>query len=193
MRRVLTILLLFVTFSAVADERGEKRLERISRYYSSLGSYSISFVLRVGGGEQRGELQVSGNNSYLKIADTEVFVEDSLRYEVRTSTKEIVVDRADAYEKELLNPLNGFSGVSKDYNIEECEVEGRMAVRLTPKQTGETVYVVTNVNGETLSKVKYGSGDGSAEVEIVSTKKESKKLPRFSKESYKGFELIDFR
>ena len=177
----------------MADERGEKRLERISRYYSSLGSYSISFVLRVGGGEQRGELQVSGNNSYLKIADTEVFVEDSLRYEVRTSTKEIVVDRADAYEKELLNPLNGFSGVSKDYNIEECEVEGRMAVRLTPKQTGETVYVVTNVNGETLSKVKYGSGDGSAEVEIVSTKKESKKLPRFSKESYKGFELIDFR
>ena len=193
MRRVLTILLLFVTFSAVADERGEKRLERISRYYSSLGSYSISFVLRAGGGEQRGELQVNGNNSYLKIADTEVFVEDSLRYEVRTSTKEIVVDRADAYEKELLNPLNGFSGVSKDYNIEECEVEGRMAVRLTPKQTGETVYVVTNVNGETLSKVKYGSGDGSAEVEIVSTKKESKKLPRFSKESYKGFELIDFR
>ena len=177
----------------MADERGEKRLERISRYYSSLGSYSISFVLRAGGGKQRGELQVSGNNSYLKIADTEVFVEDSLRYEVRTSTKEIVVDRADAYEKELLNPLNGFSGVSKDYNIEECEVEGRMAVRLTPKQTGETVYVVTNVNGETLSKVKYGSGDGSAEVEIVSTKKESKKLPRFSKESYKGFELIDFR
>ena len=177
----------------MADERGEKRLERISRYYSSLGNYSVSFVLRAGGGEQRGELQVNGNNSYLKIADTEVFVEDSLRYEVRTSTKEIVVDRADAYEKELLNPLNGFSEVSKDYNVEECEVDGRMAVRLTPKRTGETVCVVTNVNGETISKVKYGSGDNYAEVEIVSTEKEMKKLPRFSKESYKGFELIDFR
>ena len=193
MKRIVLLLFLFVSLSAWADERGEKRLERISRYYSSLGSYSISFVLRAGGGEQRGELQVNGNNSYLKIADTEVFVEDSLRYEVRTSTKEIVVDRADAYEKELLNPLNGFSGVSKDYNVEECEIDGRVAVRLTPKRTGETVYIVTNVNGETLSKVKYGSGDSYAEVEIVSTKKDVKKMPQFSKENYKGFELIDFR
>ena len=193
MKKIVLLLLLFVSLSAWADERGERRLERISRYYSSLGSYSVSFVLRAGGGEQRGELQVEGNSSYMKIADTELFVEDSLRYEVRTSTKEIIIDRADAYEKELLNPLNGFSEVSKDYNVEECEVDGRVAVRLTPKRTGETVYIVTNVNGETLSKVKYGSGDSYAEVEIVSTEKESKKMPRFSKESYKGFELIDFR
>ena len=98
MRRVLTVLFLLLAFSATADERGEQRLERISRHYSALGSYSLSFVLRAGGGEERGVLIVDGNNSYIKVADTEVFVVDSLRYEVRASAKEIIVDRADAYE-----------------------------------------------------------------------------------------------
>lgn len=193
MRKVLTILLLFVTFSAVADERGEARLERISRYYSAMGNYSVEFVLRAGDGEQQGELKVANNNSYMKIADTELFVADSLRYEVRGASKEIILDRADAYEKELLNPLKGFAGVSKDFNIEECEVEGRIAVRLTPKQSGETLLIVTGIDGESISKIQYGVGKNSVEVSVVQNKKGVQNLPVFSKERYKGFELIDFR
>ena len=193
MRRLLTILLLFVSLTAWADERGERRLERISRHYSALGNYSLSFVLRAGGGEQNGELMVEGNNSYIKIADTEVFVVDSLRYEVRGASKEIIVDRADAYEKELLNPLNGFSGVKSDYNIEECEVDGRLTVRLTPKRAGESIYIVIAADGESISKIKYGNGTDSAEVEVVTTRKVARVLPKFSKEKYKEFELIDFR
>lgn len=193
MRRLFTILLLFVTFSAWADERGERRLERISRHYSALGNYSLSFVLRAGDGEQKGVLMVEGNNSYVRIADTEVFVIDSLRYEVRGASKEIIVDRADAYEKELLNPLNGFSSVKDDYNIEECEVDGSVAVRLVPKHAGETIYVVTTADGEGISKVKYGNGTDTAEVEVQTTRKGVQSLPKFSKEQYKGFELIDFR
>ena len=193
MRKIILFFLLFVTLSAWADERGEKRLERISRHYSALGNYSLSFVLRAGGGEQKGRLMVEGNNSYIKIADTEVFVVDSLRYEVRGSSKEIIVDRADAYEKELLNPLSGFSGVKNDYNIEECEVDGRMAVRLTPKRTGETIYIVTAPDGESIAKVKYGVGENSAEVEVNRQQGVPSPMPKFSKEQYKGFELIDFR
>lgn len=193
MRKTILFFLLFVTLSAWADERGEKRLECISRHYSALGNYSLSFVLRAGGGEQKGELMVEGNNSYIKVADTEVFVVDSLRYEVRGSSKEIIVDRADAYEKELLNPLNGFSGVKNDYNIEECLVDGRTAVRLTPKRTGETIYIVTAPDGESISKVKYGNGTESAEVEVHTTRRWANGLPKFRKEQYKGFELIDFR
>ena len=104
MKKIILFFLLFITFSAWADERGEKRLERISRHYSALGNYSLSFVLRAGEGVQNGLLAVEVNNSYMKIGNTEVFVIDSLRYEVRGATKEIIVDRADAYEKELLNP-----------------------------------------------------------------------------------------
>ena len=193
MKRVLTIFLLFITLSAWADERGEKRLERISRHYSALGNYSLSFVLRAGGGEQKGRLMVEGNNSYIKVADTEVYVVDSLRYEVRGSSKEIIVDRADAYEKELLNPLSGFSGVKNDYNIEECEVDGCVAVRLTPKRTGETIYIVTAPDGESIAKVKYGVGENSAEVEVNRQQGVPSPMPKFSKEQYKGFELIDFR
>ena len=193
MKRIVLLLLLFVNLSAWADERGEMRLERISRHYSAMGNYSVEFVMRVGGGEQRGIMLVEGNNSYIKIADTELFVVDSLRYEVRGSSKEIIVDRADLYEKELLNPLNGFSGVSKNFNIEECEVDGHIAVRLTPKQSGEIIYIVTGIDGESISKVQYGMGDGRVEVSVESSKKDGRKLPIFSKEQYKGFEMVDFR
>lgn len=193
MRRVLTVLFLLLAFSATADERGEQRLERISRHYSALGSYSLSFVLRAGGGEERGVLIVDGNNSYIKVADTEVFVVDSLRYEVRASAKEIIVDRADAYENELLNPLNGFSGISKNYNILENEHNGRYVVRLVPKQTGDEISVVTAPDGESIAKVKYGKGENSAEVEVQTARKGGEIMPHFSKERYKGFELIDFR
>lgn len=193
MRKLFLILLLFVSFTVRADERGEMRLERISRHYSAMGNYAVEFVMRVGGGEQRGIMLVEGNNSYMKIADTELFVVDSLRYEVRGSSKEIIVDRADLYEKELLNPLNGFSGVSKNFNIEECEVDGHIAVRLTPKQSGEIIYIVTGIDGESISKVQYGMGDGRVEVSVESSKKDGRKLPIFSKEQYKGFEMVDFR
>ena len=168
-------------------------MERISRYYSALGNYSLSFVLRVGEGEQKGELMVDGNNSYIRVADTEVFVVDSLRYEVRGASKEIIVDRADAYEKELLNPLNVFSEVKTDFDVEESEVNGRLAVRLIPKRTGETIYIVTATDGESISKVKYGNGANSAEVEVLAIRKGVNPLPKFSEEHYKGFELIDFR
>ena len=193
MRKLFLILLFFVSFTVRADERGEMRLERISRHYSAMGNYSVEFVLRVGGAEQQGVMLVEGNNSYMKIADTELFVVDSLRYEVRGSSKEIIVDRADLYEKELLNPLNGFSGVSKNFNIEECEVDGHIAVRLTPKQSGEIIYIVTGIDGESISKVQYGMGDGRVEVSVESSKKDGRKLPIFSKEQYKGFEMVDFR
>lgn len=193
MRRLLLLISLAASFAASANERGVERLERISRYYSSMGNYSLSFVLRAGEGEQKGEIAVEGNNSYMRVADTEVYVVDSLRYEVRSSAKEIVVDRADAYEKELLDPLNGFASVRADYNIEECEINGRIAVRLTPKSAGETIYIITGVDGQSISSVRYGTGTSSAEVIIQGVRKSRESLPKFDKERYKGFEIVDFR
>lgn len=193
MKRLMCVLLLFVAMAAMADERGEERLGRISRHYSALGNYSLTFVLSVGENEQRGELAVDGNNSYMQIADTEVFVKDSLRYEVRQATKEIIVDRADAYEKELLNPLNGFASVVSEYRVEECELDGKVALRLTPKRAGEVVYIVIGVDGESITRVKYGEGAAAAELQVIATNRAPKSLPKFNKECYKGFELIDFR
>ena len=111
MRRLLLFLLLFLSLSAAADERGVARLERIARHYADMGNYSAEFILTVDGQQQKGELIVAGKNSYMKVAGSEIFVDGAVRYEVRSSAKEIILDRADVYEKELLNPANGFSGV----------------------------------------------------------------------------------
>ena len=193
MKRVLIILLMFVTFSAMADEKGEKRLERISRYYAAKGSYSVSFDLKMGEQKQEGILMVDGNSSYVKIADVEVYIADSLRYEVRGTSKEIVVDKADLYENELLNPLKGLSKLSADYEIEERIVNGSITISLVPKQSGEVMSIEVAADGESISKVRYGGGDAAVEMNIKSTRKIAQSLPRFSKERYEGYEIIDFR
>lgn len=183
---------MFVTFSALADEKGEKRLDIISRYYASLGSYAVDFLLRAEGSEQRGKLVVAGNNSYMSVAGVEVYVVDELRYEVRSATKEVVIDNADLYEKDLLNPMTGFTKVRADYNIEECTVDGSIALRLTPKQSGETIYIITS-DGISISKVRYVAGDSRVEMTIEKCQKGGGAVPTFSKDRYKGYELIDFR
>lgn len=193
MRRFVSILLLLVTFSAMAEEKGLKRLERISNHYAAMGSYSVSFVMCAGNETQRGEMLVEGKNSYLKIADMELFIEDALRYEVRGAAKEIIVDKADAYEKELLNSLNALTVIAADFTITECEIEGRAAVKLVPKKSGETIYVITGADGASIAKLRYGAGENLVEVRVERSGKSTQKLPRFSKERYKGFELIDFR
>ena len=193
MKNLLLIALLFVAFTAQADERGERRLERISRHYSALGDYSLRFELKAGEGSQKGEIAVEGNNSYMRVGDTEVFIADSLRYEVRPSSREIIIDKAELYERELLNPLNGFASVKADYNIEECDVEGRVAVRLTPKSKGDIIYIITAADGESIHSIRYGVGSATVVVEVQKTQKSNEQLPRFDKERYKGFELIDFR
>jgi hypothetical protein len=98
----------------MADERGMLRLERISRHYDSLGDYTLSFKIKAGESEQSGELGVQGQNLYMHLADTEVYVADSVRYEVRRGAKEIVVDKSELYEQELLSTLNGLVNVGKD-------------------------------------------------------------------------------
>ena len=194
MRKIITILLLFTTISAVADERGEKRLQAISRHYANMGRYMVSFSLQAGeAAPQRGFMLVDGENSYLKAGDMEIFIIGNLRYEVRGDSKEIIVDRADAYEKELLNSLNGFSAIAADYAIEECTIEGRTAVRLTPKKPGEVAYIITTPSGEGVAKMLYGAGENKVEIIVEKSQSTTQKLPIFSKEEYKGFELIDFR
>lgn len=193
MRKFIAILLLFTTLSAAADERGLKRLESISRHYSDMGRYYISFVLRAGDVVQRGIILVDGNNSYMTAGDMEVFIVDNLRYEVHGDSKEIIVDRADAYEKELLNSLNGLSNIAADYTIEECEVAGRAAVRLTPKKAGDAIIVTTTPDGAGVATIQYGSGENRVDIVVKKSQKTTEKLPVFSKEGYKGFELIDFR
>ena len=193
MRKVVALLLLLTTLTAVADERGEARLARISRYYASLGDYRLSFVLKIEGAEQSGELGVQGQNFYMRLADTEVFVADSVRYEVRPTTKEIVVDKSEHYEQELLSTLNGLVNVGAEYDVVECEVEGRQALRMTSKRGGDTIYIVLSVDGESISRLIYGSGEGAMSLTLTRAQKSVAPLPKFDKERYKGFELVDFR
>lgn len=193
MRRILLFLFLLATLSAVADERGAQRLERISRHYASLGDYGLSFVLKMGDVEQDGEIAVQGQNLYMRLGDTEVFVADSVRYEVRRATKEIVIDRSEHYEQELLSTLNGLVNVGGNYDVTECVVEGRQALRLAAKQGGDTIYIILSVDGESIERIMYGSGEGAMSISLARAQRSTKTIPRFDKGRYSDFETIDFR
>lgn len=193
MKKILVILLLFATLSARADERGVQRLERLSRHYASLGDYSLSFVLKMGDVEQDGELAVQGKNLYMRLGDTELFVADSVRYEVRGATKEVVIDRSELYEQELLSTLNGLVNVGGSYDVVECEVEGRHALRLTSKQGGDTIYIILSIDGESIERLMYGAGEGAMSITLARAQKSAKPIPQFDKGRYSGFEIIDFR
>lgn len=193
MRRILLFLFLLATLSARADERGAQRLERISRHYASLGDYGLSFVLKMGDVEQDGEIAVQGQNLYMRLGDTEVFVADSVRYEVRRATKEIVIDRSEHYEQELLSTLNGLVNVGGNYDVTECVVEGRQALRLAAKQGGDTIYIILSIDGESIERIMYGSGEGAMSISLARAQRSTKAIPRFDKERYGDFETIDFR
>ncbi|MBR2326533.1 MAG: hypothetical protein IKA49_04140 [Alistipes sp.] len=188
-----TILLLCLSLSAVADERGTARLQRLSRHYASLGGYVLHFGLKTEGGEQRGEMQVNGNNMYMRIADTEVYLCDSLRYEVNSKSREIVVDRADAYENELLAPLQGLSKIGEEFDIVEQIVEGRVSLRLVPKSQGDVVTILFTADGEAAERIVYGSGEGAVTIEVERAQKRADGVPKFDISRYKGYEMIDFR
>lgn len=193
MRRILLFLFLLAILSARADERGAQRLERISRHYASLGDYGLSFVLKMGDVAQDGEIAVQGQNLYMRLGDTEVFVADSVRYEVRRATKEIVIDRSEHYEQELLSTLNGLVNVGGNYDVTECVVEGRQALRLAAKQGGDTIYIILSVDGESIERIMYGSGEGAMSISLARAQRSTKTIPRFDKGRYSDFETIDFR
>ena len=72
-------------------------------------------------------------------------------------------------------------------------VNSTITISLVPKRAGEMMSIEIASDGESISKVRYGAGDAAVEMKIKSTRKIAQSLPRFSKERYEGYEIIDFR
>ena len=184
---------LMVAISCYADERGVEVLQRISRRYTSLGSYRLHFTLALSDGSaSEGELAVSGNNLYMKMANNEIFVEDSVRYEVHPRQREVVIDRTDAYDKEGFNPLKGVEGLENNYDARYDE--SMRLLHLTPKSgTSDTIVLGVSVDGESVERVTIGGGATAVVIGIGSVKYTQQMPPKFDRTKYNGFEIIDFR
>lgn len=179
--------------SCYADERGVEIMQRIGRRYSSLNNYSLTFTVTLPNGTgSGGEMSVSGNKLYLKMADNEVFVEDSVRYEVHPRQREIVIDRADAYDKESFNPLKGVDGLTAKYNVEYIESE--RALRLTPKTgNSDIIHIYMCVDGESVERVTLGGGENLVTILVSPAKYTTRQPASFNRAQYSGYEVIDFR
>ncbi len=184
---------LVAVLSCYADERGVEIMQRIGRRYSSLNTYSLTFSAALPDGTSSGgELSVSGNKLYLKMADNEIFVEDTVRYEVHSRQREIIIDRADAYDKESFNPLKGVDGLMSKYNVEYIEVD--RALRLTPKTgNSDVIHIYMSVDGESVERVTLGGGDNIVTIVVSPVKYTTRQPAAFNRAQYSGYEVIDFR
>ena len=192
-RYLLLVVALLLGLSGYADERGVEVLQRIGRRYATLDSYSLTLnVMLPDGSKSEGVLSVSGNRLYMKLADNEIFVEDSVRYEVHPRQREIVIDRADAYDKESFNPLKGVDGLTTSYNADYVEEE--RSLRLTPKSgNGDTLRIYVGVDGESVERVAIGSGANSVTIVVGQARYTKQQPTSFDKARYAGYEVIDFR
>ena len=192
MRRIVAfVVAVCAVLSAFADERGVEVLQRVGRRYSALNSYSLAFDIKLpDNATSGGVLSVSSNKLYMKMADNEIFVEDSVRYEVHSRQREIIVDRVDAYDKESFNPLKGVEGLLANYNVEYVEAE--RVLRLAPKSGGsDTLNIYIGVDGESVERVTMGKS--GVTVYVGDVKYTQQQPMSFDRSRYVGFEIIDFR
>lgn len=204
--RVYRLLVAFCTFACVVlplraqssdKEAAEKLLCGMESAMAALGCYEVQFDVIAEGYSVVGRYVVNGTDFYLAADDVELFVADGVKYEVNATKREIMVDGVESLGSDIVsNPTRGFTALLKDYVAESAEYEGRRAVRLIPRDgsgSSERILIVADVEGRMPALIRYISSEGAIDVRLKSVSKWSEPLPRFVREKYADYELVDFR
>lgn len=193
-RLVLVLIASMAVLSSYADGRGKEALLSVESYYSSIAACRISLNISFANGQKAaGELGYAGKNLYAKIGDNEIFVVDSLRYEVNHRQKEVVIDRADAYSGEGANSVGLIQSLSSLYNVVEYVESSRM-LRLSPKSGGDdTISVYVAADGKSVERVQMGSGANAVTISVGKVQLSPQLSISFNRAQYAGYEVVDFR
>ena len=198
MRRVVMILMAVLMGVSVARAEGEQLvLRRVAEYVAKMGSYDVVFAVKAGDYVASGSYSVSGDAYHIALDKAEVYSDGKTRYEVDLDRREVSIDVVDLQSRNILdNPTRCFDFVGDEYLAEQVKRDANsVTLRLVARdeeQEGEILLTVDNATGKPLA-VSYILYDDRIDVEIKSFVSRKEAVKVFSKNDYKGYDIVDFR
>ncbi len=210
MKKILAIIALcFVCAAAHADDRSRALLDKMGGQIASWKQYTVEFSLQPDPSSPviTGACSVSGQRYKMSVAGREVYGDGATRWEVNPTDREVIVDRADPADQGVLaNPTAIFSFPDALFTHSytgETKVAGRKCevVQIRPRDgktpVGSVTLSIDSQSGLPVA-LSYRLSGVSATVEVKIVKiAPLTALPagglRFDRNSYKGYEVVDFR
>lgn len=192
MRRV--ALTLFIIVASWYTLSAQSLLDTFEKNLAQLGVYQAKFTVEIDGYKMAGSYIVDGEDFYAVMEGVEIFVYQKVKHEVNSSTREITIDSAANLGSDILsNPAKGFEVLKEQYSIEQTNIDGSSAVKLTPKSGNEAIVVVADSAGTLPRKIVYSDSGAELTITFTSIEATNQPLPRFEAAKYVQYEVIDMR
>lgn len=210
-RIILPLALLVAVFTARADGNAWEIIGRMAANMTEYGDYRMDFTASAKGMHDVGGMYiVSGDSYYMKVQKQEQFSDGVSRWEVDPSNKEVIIDRVNLDERNiLLNPTKAFDFAADEFDARYMGVETvngirSHAIELMPTGKLGGIGVVTlyvSVAAEIPVAVSYDFEGERLTVRVdkftaVAEVENGGGLAAqfvFDPEKYQGYEIIDFR
>jgi hypothetical protein len=129
----------------------------------------------------------------------EVYSDGKLRYEINNSRKEVTEDRVNLKSQDLLtNPTRAFSFVDKEYTITlKSQSASGAVLKLVPRDVSlglsDIELTLQKSGGAVLpTKIVYNYDGDTIAIQLTPLSVADKSLPRWSKESYRAYDIVSF-
>lgn len=189
-----------------AQSQAQEILKQLATKINEMGDYNAEFEVQAEGNRISGAYVVSGDKYYMKTNDYEVISDGRARYEINKSDKEVLIDKSDPNDRNILsNPTRAFEFADdlfrNSYKGEESTGNQlRDVVVLNPVDAKSPLQRITlKINRKTGLPVelRYLS-EGLSDDVVVNIKKIEKGLtPKavfsFDRAKYKDYDIVDFR
>lgn len=199
MRKLLLILVAFIMLHsmALADEGAAEGVKRVKAYVEKLGRHEVRFNVLAGELIYVGQYHVDGDSYYIQMDNVEVYSDGKVRHEVDNERKEVSIDVMDSESRNILdNPTRCFDFAESEYRSEiQSRKDGELTIflRATDTDVEGDIYLTIEEKSGKPRKIVYRLYDDEVEVTIDSIVSVKQPLKKFSKNQYKGYEIVDFR
>ena len=194
---ILSILVLMLSLTAMADEQSKAALQRVARYVEALGAYDAEFKVTAGEYKVSGEYSVAGDSYYIKLDAAEVYSDGKVRYEIDHNREEINVDNVDLTSRNVLdNPTRCFDFVDSGYESDvfsQSDGEITIHLRSTDPAIEGDIYLTSDTTSGCPHRLEYKLYDDIIVVDVTSLEKRKEKIAIFDRAKFKDYEMIDFR
>ncbi len=200
MKRLLLLIAFVAGIQAVsAAGRATEILEKLAAGFRAMPGYGVNFEVVSGDYKNRGSYVVEGRNYYLALADAEVFADSVVRYEIDNRRREVTVTEVDAASRNILNnPVRAIDILGSEYvPTLESAAGDRAVVRLTPAAWIDSPAGNVSVTVETATmrplSLSYDYDGEQVLVRVLDIAPLTGHVRAFDKQTYAGYEFIDFR